>query len=181
MSPNRRTVLRGIGAGTALALGGVGTAVARGPPEGVPRDGASAEQNLVETALALNESGPYAGLFDELVAAVTSADLVGALSDPDVQYTVFAPVDPAFEAVYDADNGIDEAGDVPASILLYHLTNGRRYAKSVVNAPRLRMLTGQTVTVDENDQLNGDANIVATDVEASNGVVHAIDSVLLPP
>lgn len=174
---SRRTVLKSVGgAGTLLTIGGVGTAAARNGK----RQGASGDKNLVEKAIALNSSGPYAGMFDELIAAVIANNLDDDLSDPDVQYTVFAPTDDAFEAVYAADNGIDEAADVPASVLLYHVTEGRRYSQSVVNAPRIEMLTGQDVTVDGTTLNDGQAEIIATDIEASNGVIHAIDGVLLP-
>jgi uncharacterized surface protein with fasciclin (FAS1) repeats len=176
----RRTILKALGGASTLALGGVGMASARKGR----RKGASAEKNLVETAIALNNSGPYAGAFDELIAAVTAAGLADDLSDPDVQLTVFAPVDAGFENVYAADNGIDEAADVPAGVLLYHVTRGRRYASSVLGAPRLRMLTGDFVTQSEGVLNGGQAEIFVTDVEASNGVIHAIEpgspGVLLP-
>lgn len=158
--------------GAAFALGGVGTASAR------RKQGASAELTLVELALAANESGPYAGQFDVLIAAlVAKPDLLETLNTRRGQYTVFAPVDDAFEAI-----GFDEtnADVIPAEILLYHLTRGRRYAKSVLAAPRLRTVSRDFVTQDGGVLNDGQATIVATDFEASNGVLHAIDGVLLP-
>jgi uncharacterized surface protein with fasciclin (FAS1) repeats len=173
----RRSVLKAVGAGTVLTVGGVGVAGAKGGR----RKGASAEKNLVEKAIELNDSGPYAGQFDELIAAVTANPSVeSALTDPDDQLTVFAPVDEGFENL-----GVAGA-DVSADVLLYHVTNGRRYESSVVNAPRLRMLDGGTVTVDGTLLNTDQAEIVATNVEASNGVIHAIgpvdgeNGVLLP-
>jgi uncharacterized surface protein with fasciclin (FAS1) repeats len=172
---NRRTVLGGIATGiTALgASAGVAAAGGHGGSNG-RRKGASADKNLVEKTVELNSSGPFAGRFDELIDAVTAAGLVDALSGPDTQLTVFAPVDAGFENVYQASDTIDEAADVPAGVLLYHVTNGRRYERSVVNAPAIKMLTGGTVTVDGTTLNDGQAEIIATDVEASNGVIHAI-------
>lgn len=60
------------------------------------------------------------------------------------------------------------------NVLLYHVTNGRRYSSSVVNAPKIRMSNGE-------DVMAADIAIAATDIEASNGVVHVIDEVLVPP
>lgn len=175
---SRRTALKTIGS-TVLLTAGVGTTTARRQ-----REGASADKNLVETAIALNESGPYAGAFDELIAAVVDTGLDETLSSEDDQFTVFAPIDAGFENVYEADNGIDDATDVPAGILLYHVTDGRRYARSVINVSEIEMLNGGTVTVDGTTLNGGQAEIFVTDVEASNGVIHAIEpgnpGVLIP-
>ena len=162
-------VLKGIGGAAALvATSGVGTAGARGGP---PRDG----DTIVDVAVAADD-------FDVLVAAVQEAGLVDALSG-NRQLTVFAPTDAAFEALAD-ELGV-EVGDLLelpdlADILRYHVTSGRRNSQSVVRAPALRMLNGEAVAVDGTELNDGQANIVATDIEASNGVVHVIDGVLLP-
>ncbi|RLM89692.1 fasciclin domain-containing protein [Halobellus sp. Atlit-38R] len=162
-----------IGGASAVLLGGVGTASAR---RGL-RQGASAEKNIVKTAIELNTSGPYAGQFDTLIAAVVEAGLDDALSGRR-QLSVFAPVDDAFETVLGIGPG--DVGDVDdeelVRVLTYHVTPGRRYANSVVNAPRIPTLNGARIDV-EAELLE---NIVATDIEASNGVIHAIDTVLLP-
>jgi uncharacterized surface protein with fasciclin (FAS1) repeats len=135
------------------------------------------------------------GEFDVLQAAVIEAGLADALSSTDDQYTVFAPTDAAFVSTFrwllgdssltEADViGFVEAGGVDtafgdgalADILLFHVTNGRRIATSVVSAPGYRMLNGDRLT---RGQLL-DAGIAATDISASNGVIHVIDWVLLP-
>jgi uncharacterized surface protein with fasciclin (FAS1) repeats len=135
------------------------------------------------------------GEFDVLQAAVIEAGLAGALSSTDDQYTVFAPTDAAFVAAFrsllgnnaltEADvvafveaGGVDTAfgAGVLADILLFHVSNGRRTSKSVVSAPQYRMLNGDRLT---RSQLVG-AGIVATDISASNGVIHVINGVLLP-
>ena len=135
------------------------------------------------------------GEFDVLQAAVIEAGLAGVLSGTDDQYTVFAPTDAAFVATFrsllgndtlteadviafvDAD-GVDTAfgAGALADILLFHVTNGRRTSTSVVAAPQYRMLNGDRLRRAELVE----ARIVATDISASNGIVHAIGSVLLP-
>ena len=135
------------------------------------------------------------GEFDVLQAAVIEAGLVGALSSTDDQYTVFAPTDAAFVSTFRtvlgngsltesdviafiSSGGVDDAfGDgALANILLFHVTNGRRTSNSVVRAPQYRMLNGDRLT---RSQLV-DAGIAAVDISASNGVIHVINSVLLP-
>lgn len=135
------------------------------------------------------------GAFDVLQAAVIEAGLAGALSSTDNQYTVFAPTDWAFVSTFRgllADNSLTEADVIAfieaggvdtafgsgalADILLYHVTNGRRTSSSVVAAPRYQMLNGDTLT--RSDLLA--AGISAVNISASNGVIHVIDSVLLP-
>ena len=169
MDVNRRTACKSIGAGTVALLGGVGTGAAAPPSEG---------DTIVDVAVAADG-------FDVLVAAVQEAGLVDALSG-NRQLTVFAPTDAAFgELDVTADNvgDVDFEAAVGASlteILTYHVTPGRRKANSVVNADELPTLNGAKIDVEGTD-LNGDqADIVATNIEASNGVVHAIDGVLLP-
>ena len=120
--------------------------------------------------------------FDVLQAAVIRAGLVDALNG-NRQVTVFAPTDAAFVATLGV---VDEAAAVAAvsaldvetltDILLYHVTHGRRTSNSVLAAPRYQMLNGDTLT--RADLLT--AGIAATDVSAINGIVHVIDSVLLP-
>lgn len=161
----RRTVLKGVGSAGALLAGGIGTASARG------RMGASGDDTLVDVALAADD-------FDVLVAAVQEAGLVEALSG-DRQLTVFAPTDAAFNGLGITTENVGNI-DGLADILTYHVTPGRRYAASVVRAPEVPTLNGASVGVDGTELNDGQASIVATDIEASNGVIHVIDGVLLP-
>jgi len=122
------------------------------------------------------------GEFDVLQAAVVRAGLVEALNGT-AQYTVFAPTDAAFVAtlgVADEAAAIAAVNGLPLdalkNILLYHVTNGRRNSASVLGAPRYQMLNGQTLT---RETLSA-AGIAATDVSASNGIVHVINAVLIP-
>ena len=169
MNETRRTVLKGLGAGTTAMIGGVGAAAAKPPSQG---------DTIVDVAIAADG-------FDVLVAAVQEAGLVETLSG-NRQLTVFAPTDDAFgELGVTADNvgDVDFEAAVGASlaeILTYHVTPGRRDAESVTTSDELPTLNGAKIDVEGTD-LNGDqADIVATDIEASNGFVHVIDGVLLP-
>ena len=164
MTGIQRRKLITIGTGAILALGGVGTAAARGGP---PSEG----DTIVDVA-----SGD--DRFETLVAAVQEAGLVDALSG-NKQLTVFAPTDKAFGELGITKDNVDKV-DGLANILLYHVTNGRRNSNSVVNAPQIEMLNGETVAVDGTELNDGQAEIVDTDIPASNGVIHVIDGVLLP-
>jgi transforming growth factor-beta-induced protein len=136
-----------------------------------------AELNIVETAIA-------AGSFETLVAAVSAAGLADALSG-EGPFTVFAPTDEAFAALPD---GLveslleDPEGDL-TQILLYHVLSGQVMAADVTDGLEAETLQGSTVAFSISDgvvMING-ATIIATDIEASNGVIHVIDAVILPP
>jgi len=141
------------------------------------------------------------GGFDELVDALLYVDeelnagLVNLFLNGKDQYTVFAPTDDAFMNLYsalDPNGGIDSVRDLPAdlvlNVLLYHVTDGRRAANSVVpkrNTKTIETLLGQTFSVNTSGMItagNSTANIVfeAANISASNGIIHVIDSVLLP-
>jgi len=122
------------------------------------------------------------GEFDVLQAAVVRAGLVDVLNG-NRQYTVFAPTDAAFIktlGVADEAQAIAAVNALPlealTNILLYHVTAGRHTSTSVLAAPSYRMLNGDRLTRDE----LAAAGIAATDISASNGVIHVINSVLIP-
>ncbi|MGZ0192366.1 MAG: fasciclin domain-containing protein [Acidimicrobiales bacterium] len=123
------------------------------------------------------------GSFDTLVAAVIAADLAETLSSPG-PFTVFAPTDDAFAAL---PAGLVAALLLPenkatlAKILTYHVVSGEVMAADVTNGD-VATVEGQTVALSTADgvTVNG-ANVIIADVAASNGVIHAIDAVLLPP
>lgn len=133
---------------------------------------------IVDVALAVNADS---GEFDTLIAAVVAADLVDALSARG-QRTVFAPTDAAFAAVgLDPSNvGTAFSKDVLTDILLYHVTPGRKYAADVVSSTSLKMLNGDRAAITLSPAAIDGAPIVATDIEASNGVIHVIGGVMLP-
>jgi uncharacterized surface protein with fasciclin (FAS1) repeats len=118
------------------------------------------------------------------------AGLVDLFLNGTDQYTVFAPTNEAFENLY-KELGIGGITDLPAElvldVLLYHVTEGRRAANSVVPPVRPRAITtllGATFTVDSDggitDIAGQEVNIVAANISASNGIIHVIDTVLLP-
>jgi uncharacterized surface protein with fasciclin (FAS1) repeats len=164
MKQTRRSLLRSIGAGTAVAVGGVGAASARPPSEG---------DTIVDVAIAADG-------FNVLVAAVQEAGLVDALSG-NRQLTVFGPTDGAFnELGVTADNVGDvdfeaEFGASLTEILTYHVAPGRRDAESVTTSNRVPTLNGAKIAVDGTVLNSGQATIVETNIEASNGYIHAIN------
>jgi len=138
---------------------------------------AGAQKDIVDTAIS-------AGSFNTLVAAVQAAGLVDALK-ADGPLTVFAPSDEAFaklpagtvESLLRPEN-LDQL----RAILTYHGVAGKVMAASVSDGLEAASLNGQPLTfaVDANGARVAGANIVGTDVAASNGVIHVIDAVLIP-
>jgi uncharacterized surface protein with fasciclin (FAS1) repeats len=127
--------------------------------------------------------------FSTLVSALVKAGLAETFNGRP-NYTVFAPTNDAFDAAARAFGLADGPALVAAldvrtltSVLTYHVTNGSRISTSVVAAGQLQMLDGNTarVTVEGGTARIENAAIVATDIRASNGYVHVIDAVLLPP
>ncbi len=123
------------------------------------------------------------GRFENLVAAVTAADLAETLSN-DGLFTVFAPTDAAFEKL---PEGTVEAllEDIPGltDILLYHVVSGRVLADDVVNLSEVETLLNENVNIraDHGAVFINDSQVLITDIIADNGVIHVIDTVLLPP
>lgn len=134
------------------------------------------ELNIVETAVATDD-------LSTLVAAVTAADLVGTLSGAG-PFTVFAPTNAAFEALPAGtlDNLLlPENKDQLVNILTYHVVPGAVVSSALTDGMEVTTVQGGTLTIALGDQvLINDATVVQADVEASNGVVHIIDKVLLP-
>jgi uncharacterized surface protein with fasciclin (FAS1) repeats len=136
------------------------------------------EGDVVDTAAA-NED------FSTLVAAVQAAGLVDALKG-EGPFTVFAPVNAAFEPLA-ADGTLDTlladpSGDL-TKILLYHVVPGKVMSSDLSDGLQADTLEGSpvTFTISDSGAMVNDANIVAADIEVSNGVIHVIDKVLVPP
>lgn len=134
-------------------------------------------KNLAEVA-----SG--AGTFQTLVAAAQAAGLVGALTG-DTELTVFAPTDAAFAKLPKGTVEsllLPENKDQLAAILKYHIVAGRVYADQAVKLDAATTLQGGKLAIEVSDAgvKIGGAHITAVDIEASNGVIHVIDAVLLP-
>ena len=145
---------------------------------------ASARTNspsIVDTAIAVNAS---TGEFDHLIAAVVRTDLVATL-DGNLQFTVFAPTDAAFEDLFDT-LGVSGVSDIPVgtlrAVLLYHVAPGERFAEDVVSSSRIRTVSKGFLTpsVSGANAYVNDARILAIDIDVSNGVIHVINRVLLP-
>jgi transforming growth factor-beta-induced protein len=123
--------------------------------------------------------------FSTLVAAVVKANLVDALNG-DGPFTVFAPTNAAFDALF-ADLGVSGIDDLTADqltpILLYHVVsaNVRSDQVSTGSVPSLNGANIDIVVDNMGVTLNGTAKVVAVDVQGTNGVIHAIDQVILPP
>ena len=134
--------------------------------------------NIVETAA-------EAGQFETLLAAATAAGLAPALSG-EGPFTVFAPTDEAFgvlPAGTVANLLKEENRDQLATILQFHVVAGRIGSDALADGVTLDTLAGPRVRFTETEQgfAIENARIVATDIDASNGVVHVIDRVILPP
>jgi uncharacterized surface protein with fasciclin (FAS1) repeats len=122
------------------------------------------------------------GEFNELLNVVLAADpvVLEKLSGPE-QFTVFAPTDEAFEALYRTNIQRNLDQDDLTDILLYHIVEGEELASEVLSKSFLRMFNGSLTQIDGTLGTIGEAEIIATDIRADNGVIHVIDAVLLPP
>ena len=134
------------------------------------------DNDIVDTAIA-------AGSFTTLVTAVQAAGLEGALRGPG-PFTVFAPTDDAFAAVpAETLDFLLANPEELRKVLLYHVVAGQVLAETVVTINSAETLLGEEVaiSVDSGSVKVNQATVLATDIVASNGVIHVIDSVLLPP
>ena len=137
---------------------------------------AAAAGDIVETAI-------NAGSFGTLVAAVQAAELVETLQSPG-PFTVLAPTDDAFAAL--PDGLVDclllpESKDALTAILTYHVISGAVMSGDLADGD-VPTVQGENVTVDlTNGVMFNNATVIQADVEASNGVIHAIDAVIVPP
>jgi uncharacterized surface protein with fasciclin (FAS1) repeats len=137
-------------------------------------DGWKSDKTIVETAIA-------AGSFETLVAAVKAAGLVDVLSG-EGPFTVFAPTDEAFAKL---PEGTIEAlladKEKLTAVLTYHVVPGKVKAKDVMKLTSAKTVQGKELTIDTSDGVKVDnATVVKADIEASNGVIHVIDTVLIP-
>jgi uncharacterized surface protein with fasciclin (FAS1) repeats len=136
---------------------------------------AQAPGTLVEVAAA-------AGNFKTLVAAVQAAGLVDVLNG-EGPFTVFAPTDEAFARIPEAELQALLADPAAlTAVLTYHVVPGRVAAADVVNLTSAATVNGKNVSISTgNGEVRIDeARVVATDIQASNGIIHVIDAVILP-
>ncbi len=135
----------------------------------------TAKKDIVDTAVA-------AGSFTTLATALEAAGLVDTLKGPG-PFTVFAPTDAAFAKLPEGTvEGLLKDKAKLTAILTYHVVAGKVEAKDVVKLDSAKTLNGQSVTIKVmGDTVNVDtATVTAADIQASNGVIHVIDTVLMP-
>lgn len=137
-----------------------------------------------DTAMDIVDIATADGRFSTLVAAVQAADLVDTLKS-EGPFTVFAPTDDAFAAL---PEGTVEGllNDIPAltDVLLYHVVSGAVNAETVVGLESTATVQGSDISIEVRDGavfLNDNIQVIITDIQASNGIIHVIDGVLLPP
>jgi uncharacterized surface protein with fasciclin (FAS1) repeats len=134
---------------------------------------AFAAKDIVDTAVA-------AGNFKTLVVALKTADLVNTLKGKG-PYTVFAPTDEAFAKIPKADlDALLANKEKLSAVLTYHVVPGKVMAKDV-KAGDVATVNGKTIKITTaNGVVVNSSKVTATDIDASNGVIHVIDSVLMP-
>lgn len=134
----------------------------------------SQQKDIVDTAV-------EAGDFNTLVAALQAAGLVEVLKG-DGPFTVFAPTDEAFAKLPEGTlEVLLEDKEALTAILTYHVVPGKVLAADAVQLDSAKTVQGQEVRIDASSGVKiDDANVIATDLIASNGVIHVIDTVIIP-
>lgn len=173
----KRTLLLSLGA-MAIVVAACGSAASPTPAPATPAPSASAAAgDIVETATA-------AGSFKTLLTAATAAGLVDTLKG-EGPYTVFAPTDEAFAALPAGTlDGLLKDPEALKKVLLYHVVSGRVTSDQVVELTSADSVETSPIKISVTDgkvYLNDSAMVVTADVQASNGVIHVIDKVILPP
>ncbi len=132
-------------------------------------------KDIVDTAV-------DAGSFTTLVAAVEAAGLVDTLKG-EGPFTVFAPTDEAFAALPEGTvEGLLADPEALAKVLTYHVVAGKVMSTDLSNEMMAPTVNGADITImTEGGVMVNDANVVTADIEATNGVIHVIDAVILPP
>ena len=142
----------------------------------LPTTGVSGSMDIVDTAVS-------AGSFETLAAALTAADLIDTLKG-EGPFTVFAPTDAAFAALPEGTVETllkPENRDQLVKILTYHVVPGKVMSSDLVDGMKATTVMGEDITVSLTDGVSiNKAAVVTADIETSNGVIHVIDSVILP-
>jgi transforming growth factor-beta-induced protein len=127
--------------------------------------------------IAINNSN-----FSYLVEAVVKAELVETLSAPG-PFTIFAPTNAAFEELF-TNLGVSGIEEIPvetlSSVLQYHVVSGNILSSDLTEGAVATLNGDVTFTLSESVMINGSSEVIATDIQGTNGVVHVIDQVLLP-
>ena len=142
---------------------------------GAQATGSAPSKDIVDTAV-------EAGSFKTLAAALQAADLISTLKS-EGPFTVFAPTDAAFAKIPKADlDALLSDKRALTEVLTYHVVSGKVMAADVVKLTQAKTVEGSPVkirVVDGKVMINN-ANVSATDIAASNGVIHVIDTVIMP-
>ena len=142
---------------------------------GAQATGIAPSKDIVDTAV-------EAGSFKTLAAALQAADLISTLKS-EGPFTVFAPTDAAFAKIPKADlDALLSDKRALTEVLTYHVVSGKVMAADVVKLTQAKTVEGSPVkirVVDGKVMINN-ANVSATDIAASNGVIHVIDTVIMP-
>jgi uncharacterized surface protein with fasciclin (FAS1) repeats len=142
----------------------------------MPACAPAGQKDIVDTAVS-------AGQFETLAAAVCAADLVGTLKG-DGPFTVFAPTDAAFAALPEGTVETllkPENREQLTQILTYHVVPGKVMSSDLSDGMTAATVMGKEITVSMNGGVKiNDATVTAADIETSNGVIHVVDTVILP-
>lgn len=151
----------------------------------IPADGAGSSAGMAEDPAATAASNNP--LLSTLVAAVTAADLGDALNDTSAEYTIFAPINSAFEALpagtVESLTTDPEQMDTLVDILQLHVVQGKMDVDELIAAGEVTALSGGTDTIEASGDtftINGEATVVCGNVATANATVHLIDAVLMP-
>lgn len=157
------------------------------PPAAEAAEGTATEEPAQEAAMEMKDivdTAVGAGSFTTLVTAVTAAELVDTLKS-EGPFTVFAPSDDAFAKLDKAtlDAALADPKGLLTAVLTYHVIPGKVMAADITDGMEVATVQGGTVkfTIKDGKVMINDAEIVTTDIETSNGVIHVISSVILPP
>ena len=142
---------------------------------GVHATASAPSKDIVDTAV-------EAGSFKTLAAALQAADLISTLKS-EGPFTVFAPTDAAFAKIPKADlDALLKDKEALTKVLTYHVVSGKVMAADVVKLTQATTVEGSPVEINVVDGkvMINNANVSATDIAASNGVIHVIDTVIMP-
>jgi uncharacterized surface protein with fasciclin (FAS1) repeats len=142
---------------------------------GAQATGMAQSKDIVDTAV-------EAGSFNTLAAALQAADLISTLKG-NGPFTVFAPTDAAFAKIPKADlDALLKDKKALTSVLTYHVVAGEVMAADVVKLTQANTVQGSSVKINVTNGkvMVNNANVTATDIVASNGVIHVIDTVIMP-
>jgi uncharacterized surface protein with fasciclin (FAS1) repeats len=160
----------------------MGVAAQTGPTP-TPTPAAEEEADANDNGISIVDAATTASNLTTLAAALEAAGLIETLSG-DGPFTVFAPTDDAFNALPQGalDDLLADPDGALTDVLLYHVVSGEVFSTDLSDGMTVETLGGQTltITVGEDGVLINNANVIVADVNASNGVIHLIDAVLLP-